>query len=66
MRGRSVTVHLVVDAQGVVREVTLDPETGNDDLDDDIRRTALEWQFRPGTDGAGRPVAKPFQVVLTF
>jgi TonB family protein len=66
VRGRSVTVHLVVDAQGVVREVALVPETGNDDLDDDIRRTALSWQFRPGTDGAGRPVTKPYEVVLTF
>jgi TonB family protein len=66
MRGKSVTVHLVVDAEGIVRQVALRPETGNGRLDDDIRRTALAWRFRPGTDAAGTPVTKPYEVVLTF
>jgi TonB family protein len=66
MRGKSVTVVLVVDAQGVVRQVALQPETGNGRLDDDIRRTALAWRFRPGTDASGAPVTSPYEVVLTF
>jgi TonB family protein len=65
MRGRSVTVRLIVDAEGVVRQVAFD-ETGNGRLDDDIRRTAMAWRFRPGTDGEGTPVTKPYEVVLTF
>ena len=66
MRGKSITVHLVIDAEGIVRQVALRPETGNGRLDDDIRRTALAWRFRPGTDGSGTPVTKPYEVVLTF
>jgi protein TonB len=66
MRGKSVTVRLIVDAEGVVRQVALQPETGNGRLDDDIKRTALAWRFRPGTDAAGTPITKPYEVVLTF
>jgi hypothetical protein len=49
-----------------VRDVTLVPETGNDDFDAAIRRTALAWRFHPGTDATGRLVAKAFEVVLSF
>jgi TonB family protein len=66
MRGKSVAVQLAVDSAGVVRDVTLVPETGNDDFDAAIRRTALAWRFHPGTDATGRLVAKAFEVVLSF
>jgi TonB family protein len=66
MRGRSVAVQLAVDSAGVVRDVTLIPETGDDDFDAAIRRTALAWRFHPGTDASGRSVAQSFEVVLSF
>jgi hypothetical protein len=67
MRGKKVTVTLLVDAQGVVQQVlALEPETGNGDFDDDIRRTAMAWRFRPGRDPAGTPVAAVYPVELTF
>jgi TonB family protein len=66
MRGKSVAVQLAVDSTGVVRDVTLVPETGDAQFDAALRRTALAWRFRPGTDATGRLVAKAFEVVLYF
>jgi len=66
IRGKSITVQLIVDAAGIVRQVALQPETGNGNFDDEIRRTASAWQFYPGTDAAGTPVTTSYDVVLTF
>ena len=66
MRGKSVAVRLVVESTGVVSDVVLIPETGDDDFDDDIRRTALAWRFQPGTDAAGQVVRTAYEVVLSF
>jgi hypothetical protein len=55
-----------VDATGVVREVVLDPETGNGNFDKLLRRTAMQWLFRPGTDVSGRPVISSVKVVFNF
>jgi periplasmic protein TonB len=65
-RGKTVTLQLAVDSAGVVREVQLKPRTGNEKFDDELRHAALEWRFRPGTDAAGRAVAKLFDVVFVF
>ncbi|MSR19881.1 MAG: TonB family protein [Gemmatimonadetes bacterium] len=66
MHGKSVAVRLVVESTGVVSDVELISETGDDDFDDDIRRTVLAWQFHPGTDAAGQVVRTAYEVVLSF
>jgi hypothetical protein len=66
LRGKSVTVQLTVDDRGVVRQVALDPKTGDDSFDKLLHKTALEWRFRPGTDGSGRAVARMFEIVFSF
>jgi TonB family protein len=66
LRGTTVTVELTVDSNGIVRDVTLRPPTGDGKFDAALRRDAREWRFRPGTDAAGRPVTKVFEVVFSF
>jgi TonB family protein len=61
-----VLVRLAVDATGVVRDVEIVPSTGDRKFDQQLKRTALGWRFRPARDGANQPVATSFEVTFTF
>jgi TonB family protein len=60
-----VELEAVVDKDGVVREVrvtkSLDPS-----LDERAMAAAREWQFTPGTDRDGQPVAVIVTLILSF
>ncbi len=64
LRGRSLTVRLTIDAEGMVRGVELD--SGDRGYDRSLRRVAMDWRFRPARDPANRPVAGEYDAVFTF
>ncbi len=66
MASRTVVFILAVDAEGVVREVELQPPTGDRRYDAALRRMALDWRFKPARDAANRPVAVKYPVTLTI
>jgi TonB family protein len=66
VRGQSVKLELDVDTAGVVRDVRIQPPTGDGKFDDSLRKTAFGWRFRPARDLDGRPIATIFEVVFTF
>ncbi|MBA3969877.1 MAG: TonB family protein [Gemmatimonadetes bacterium] len=66
MAARTVVFILAVDAAGVVRDVELQPPTGDRRYDAALRRMALDWRFKPARDAANRPVAVKYPVTLTI
>ncbi|CAN5710618.1 hypothetical protein BH23GEM5_BH23GEM5_02730 [soil metagenome] len=66
MAARTVVFILAVDAEGVVRDVELQPPTGDRRYDAALRRMALDWRFKPARDAANRPVAVKYPVTLTI
>ena len=66
VRGGSAKVRLQVDSAGVVRGAEVLVSSGDRRYDEQLRRVALGWRFRPARDAANRPVAYPFEVSVTF
>jgi len=66
VRGGRATVRLQVDPAGTVRSVDVVESSGDRGYDQQLRRVALGWRFRPARDAADRPVAYPFEVSFTF
>jgi TonB family protein len=66
MAARTVVFILAVDAEGIVRDVELQPPTGDRRYDAALRRMALDWRFKPARDAANRPVAVKYPVTLTI
>lgn len=66
MASRTVVFILAVDAEGVVRDVELQPPTGDRKYDAALRRMAFDWRFKPARDAANRPVAVKYPVTLTI
>lgn len=56
VRGHEVTVHVLVNAAGVVESVYLDPPTPDGRYNDALIREARDWVFSPAII-QGRPVA---------
>jgi protein TonB len=65
VRGDSLVVRLNIDATGKVRDVEF-RSTGDRGYDQKLRRTALEWRFRPARDPASKPIAVAYDVTLQF
>jgi TonB family protein len=66
VRGGSAKVRLQVDSAGVVRGAEVLVSSGDRRYDEQLRRVALGWRFRPARDAANRPVPYPFDVSVTF
>jgi TonB family protein len=66
VRGGSAKVRLQVDSAGVVRGADVVVSSGDRRYDEQLRRVALGWRFRPARDAANRPVPYPFEVSVTF
>ncbi len=66
VRGKAATVLLQVDSLGAVRDAAVVLSSGDKGYDQQLRRVALGWKFRPARDPANRPIAYPFQVSLKF
>ncbi len=66
MSSRTIVFVLEVDTEGVVRNVELQPPTGDRRYDAALRRMALDWRFRPARDADNRPVAVKYPVTLTI
>ena len=65
VRGDSLMVKLDVDASGKVRDVEF-RSTGDRGYDQKLRRTALEWRFRPARDTSNRPIPAAYVFALYF
>jgi TonB family protein len=65
VRGDSLVVRLNIDVTGKVRDVEF-RSTGDRGYDQKLRRTALEWRFRPARDPASKPIAVAYDVTLQF
>ncbi|HEV2148875.1 MAG TPA: hypothetical protein VGR37_15830 [Longimicrobiaceae bacterium] len=65
VRGDSLLVRLSIDASGKVRDVDF-RSTGDRGYDQKLRRTALEWRFRPARDASNKPVAVEYVYALQF
>jgi TonB family protein len=66
MASRDVVLNLTVDERGRVRDVELPVSTGNRGYDQQLRRSAMEWEFEPARDATGRAVAGKFPVTITI
>ena len=66
MGSRTIVFVLAVDTAGIVRDVELQPPTGDRKYDAALRRMALEWRFKPARDATNRPVAVKYPVTLTI
>jgi TonB family protein len=66
VRGGSAMVRLQVDTAGRVRTADVVVSSGDRRYDEQLRRVALGWRFRPARDGANRPVPYPFEVSVGF
>lgn len=65
VRGDSLVVRLNIDVSGKVRDVEF-RSTGDRGYDQKLRRTAMEWRFRPARDAASKPIAVAYDVTLQF
>ena len=61
----SVTLQLVLDAEGVPQEARVTQSSGRADLDTAAREAALQWRFEPARRG-GQPVPSEVKVVIEF
>ena len=66
VRGKSATIRLQVDTLGTVRGADVVVSSGDRGYDQQLRRVALGWRFRPARDAANRPIPYPFEVSLKF
>ncbi len=66
VRGKAARVLLQVDSAGRVRSADVVVSSGDRSYDEQLRRIALGWRFRPARDAANRPVPYPFEVSVTF
>src|SRR5690606_35847901 len=66
VRGGSAKVRLQVDSTGVVRDADVIVSSGDRRYDEQLRRVALGWRFRPARDAFNRPIAYPFEVSVSF
>ena len=66
VRGGTAKVRLQVDSTGAVRTVDVLVSSGDRGYDEQLRRVASGWRFRPARDAANRPVPYPFEVSVTF
>ncbi len=65
VRGDSLVVRLNIDVAGKVRDVQF-RSTGDRGYDQKLRRTAMEWRFRPARDPSSKPIAVAYDVTLQF
>jgi protein TonB len=65
VRGDSLVIRLQIDATGKVRDVEF-RSTGDRGYDQKLRRTAMEWRFRPARGPDNRPTAVAYDVTLQF
>jgi protein TonB len=66
MPSRDIEIRVLVDERGQVKEVELNPSTGNRGYDEQLRRMARAWRFNPARDPANRPVEQWVPVVVTI
>jgi TonB family protein len=66
VQGESATLLLHIDETGRVVEVEIIESSGDDDYDDELRTTALDWQFRPATHPTMGPVPSVFEISFQF
>jgi periplasmic protein TonB len=64
VRGRVAVVTVTIDVQGRVTDAEVTQSSGDRGYDARIRRTALEWRFRPARDQDNRPVQVNYPVEL--
>ncbi len=65
VRGDSLVLRLNIDATGRVRDVEF-RSTGDRGYDQKLRRTALEWRFRPARDAGNKAIPVAYDVTLQF
>jgi TonB family protein len=67
MPSRDIVLRLTVSERGDVTEVELLTPTGNRGYDEQLRRTARDWKWRPARELAtNRPVAAKTDVTLSI
>lgn len=64
LRGREVVLRLSVDERGRVREVEIVTALGNSRYEQQLRRTAMDWQFNPARDPENRAVAAKVDITI--
>jgi TonB family protein len=66
VQGERATLLLHIDETGRVVEVEIIESSGDADYDDELRNTALDWQFRPATHPTMGPVPSVFEISFQF
>jgi protein TonB len=66
VQGERATLVLHIDATGRVFQVDITESSGDADYDDELRATALDWQFRPATHPTLGPVPSMFEISFQF
>jgi TonB family protein len=66
VQGERATLLLHIDETGRVVEVEITESSGDADYDDQLRSTALDWQFRPATHPTLGPVPSVFEISFQF
>ena len=66
MASRDIEIRVRVDERGAVKEVQLNPATGNRGYDEALRRMARDWRFNPARDENNRPVEAWTPVTITI
>jgi len=66
VEGERATLLLHIDETGRVVTVEIIESSGDADYDDELRTTALDWQFRPATHPTLGPVPSVFEISFQF
>jgi protein TonB len=62
LRGQKVTVIFKIDETGRVLDAQLKASTGNSKYDNELRKTAMTWRFRPARNRQGQAVPSTYPV----
>jgi TonB family protein len=62
----TITVLLAINATGRVTEVQFKKASGNSKYDSQLKKSALEWRFKPAKNRAGQAVDSVFEVTFTI
>ena len=62
----TVTLVVIVTADGTVRDISLRSKVLGDGLDESAVKTVRKWEFKPATDRDGNPVPVKVNVQVSF